>query len=241
MKKRKVLAIVLITASLIFPGTILGEAWKLHKTKNSIQSFTRKVKGSPFYECMGVTVLNAKIELVAEIIRDIETYPRWFANCKEIRMLKKLSPDNMFIYFVYDAPWPVKDRDVVVKTRASRFWEQGYALIYVEPHLTYNYPVSDKYVRISRIKIFFKLEYLAREKTKVTLIFKVDPAGHVPATLANFVTKAHPYKTLTGMKKLLKDPRYVKLGEKSTDRPAVIKFLSKKERVNGKWVIINNN
>ena len=238
MKNKKVLSIVLITACLIFPGTIMGDAWKLHKTKNNIQSFTRKVKGSPFYECMGVTILNAKIELIAEIIRDINTYPRWVANCSKIRMLKKLSPDNMFIYFVYDAPWPVQDRDVVVKTRASRFWEKGYALIYVEPHLTYNYPVSDKYVRISRMEIFFKLEYLARERTRVTLIFKVDPAGHVPATLANLVTRTHPYKTLRGMKKLLKDPRYVKLGEKSIDRPAVEKFLAHRERVDGKWVNI---
>jgi len=223
---------------MVVPVSIFSQEWKLHKNSDGIKSYTRTIQGSSFYECKGVAVMNAKIELLAEIIRDINNYPRWFANCKEIKILKKFSPDNMFIYFVYDTPWPVQDRDLVVKTRAERDWKNGFANIFVEPNATYKYPISDEYVRISELGIIFKLVYLSREETEITMIFKVDPAGKVPASLANLVTKNHPYKTLVGMKKILNDPYYVNLGKKSVDRPNVIKFLSHKKRVNGELVII---
>jgi len=225
--------------SMVIPVSIYSQEWKLHKNSDGIKSYTRAIQGSSFYECKGVAVMNAKIELLAEIIRDIDNYPRWFANCKEVKILKKFSPDNMFIYFVYDTPWPVQDRDLVVKTRAERDWKNGFANIFVEPNTTYKYPISDDYVRISELGIIFKLVYLSREETEITMIFKVDPAGDVPASLANLVTKNHPYKTLSGMKKVLNDPHYVNLGKKSVDRPNVIKHLSHKKRVNGKWVIID--
>lgn len=230
----------LMVSLIIVSGARSEQKWNLHKNKNGIKSYTRKAEGSPFYECMGVAVLNAKIELVAEIIRDIKTYPQWFADCKEIKIFEKISPDKMFIYFVYDAPWPVKDRDLVVKTRAERDWQEGLAHIIVEPHLTYNYPENTKYVRISDLGINFKLEYLSREQTRITMIFKVDPSGKVPTSLANMVTRNHTYKTLKAMKKLLRKQYYIDLAEKSTDRAPVEKYLSNKKRVNGKWVFVGD-
>ncbi len=241
MKKTSAVSILLVSL-VLFPGMVISQQkWQLHKESDGIKSYTRKVPGSSFYECMGKTIINAEIERVAEMIRDIPTYPRWFARCKEIRLLKKFSPDNMFIYFVYDAPWPVKDRDLVVKTRVKRHWQQGRAQITVNPHPAYPFPRNDNYIRITSLSIEFTLTYISRKKTHITMIFKVDPAGSVPASLANIVTRNHPLKTLRGMKKTINSKRYYMLAEKSIDREPVEKFLAGKKRIGDKLVDISES
>jgi hypothetical protein len=214
-------ALALILALTIAPPLAAKEDWKYVRTRDGIDIYTAVVTGSSIYACKGVAVMNARIEEVAELIRDIPAVPEWTPDMKVARILSKQDNYHMLVYNVLNLPWPIMDRDFVVESKVSLDLANGRVEICADALSAPPVPINKNLVRITRLQISYSLEYIDRGHTRVTLTSWTDPAGYLPVAIVNLVATKLPYESLNGMRRMLGREKYVELGKTSCERPLV--------------------
>jgi hypothetical protein len=214
-------SLTLIFALMIASHLAAQEDWKYVRTRDGIDIYTAVVTGSSIYACKGVAVMNARIEEVAELIRDVPAVPEWIPDMKVARILSKQDNYHMLVYNVLHLPWPLKDRDFVVESKVKLDLAKGKVDICADALSDPPMPLNKELVRITRMQIRYFLEYIDREHTRVTLTSWSDPAGYLPAAIVNLVATKLPYDSLDGMRRMLKREKYVELGRVSGERPLV--------------------
>ncbi|MDD5712701.1 MAG: hypothetical protein PHY31_08090, partial [Smithellaceae bacterium] len=86
MKKYLFVLVALLTLlCFAFPATA-DVTWKLTGNKDGIQYYAGDVPGTPFQQFKGTAVINAPIEVVGEVIRDVPSYTQWMYECTENKL-----------------------------------------------------------------------------------------------------------------------------------------------------------
>jgi len=231
--KKKSLIIAIFILFLFSEGYGNSYKWKLIHNKNGVKSYTRKIKGSKIVEIKAITTINAKLEVVATTLRDINAYPTWQANCKKASIIKKFDNNNMTIYYLLDFPIPVSDRDIIVK--ANTDYNTKTARGTVKLREINNSPLH-RVKGVIRMKSFsgtYILEYLARNKTGIVYSYRADPGGRIPSFIVNLFSQNVLYKTLLNLKKAVKKKKYIKIAENSDDKKIFEKIIKNKTEVKG--------
>jgi len=70
-------------------GVTAASDWKLAIQKDGIEVSTRPVKGSDFDEFMGTADIDASIDVVYAVFKDIPAATQWMADCKRIEKSAK--------------------------------------------------------------------------------------------------------------------------------------------------------
>lgn len=201
--------------------------WALVKTENGIQVYVRKVPGSSFHEFKGIAIVNSKIEVVGEVLRDVPFYPQWLPDCTQATILEKTDKNNMVLYYAQKLPWPADNRDVVLSAKTLLDYKKGIFTITMETAAGNKYPQKTGYTRMAEMKGLYLLEYIDREHTKVSYIVKADPGGSLPSSVVNASSKDIPYNTLLAMKKVATTKRFVDAANKSEDRGKIEEMITK--------------
>lgn len=223
---RKIMVLLLIPCFLAVASYMSAQSsWRMVKDSEGIKVFTRGVAGSDMDEFKGVTVLNSRIEVISEVFRDGPSYSKWMADCIEARIVKSLGRDTLIIYHATNAPWPVNDRDVVVKSRVVRDYSRGSFTAYLESFETDIVPRRSDRVRMTKLKASFELSVIDREHTRVTFTVLADPAGSIPASVTNYFARNNPHATLKGLGRMVKYDKYIDAGRMSSDLPEVERYF----------------
>ncbi len=217
------------TLCIVFVFLVLPQQtqWDIVKEENGITVYNRTVTGSAFNEFKAVAIINARIETVGEVLRDVASYPSWAADIVKAKVIQKISDDNMLVYFHQNVQWPVEDRDMLLKINTLTDFSKGRSEIRI---IGVNSPLIQSpngTTRVKEISGQYLLEYIEREHTRVTYSVKSDPGGSIPASLANMSSKDIPYRTLLGLKKMVLLPKYIKLGELSNDKKDIEAMIEK--------------
>ncbi len=190
----------------IFPGVSEG-AWTKVKDQNGIRVYQRPVPSTGLVEYKAVTVIDHKIEVIGEALRDVPYFKNWVADCKEAKIVKKFDRNTFITYMVLQPP-VIENRDIVLEDRTRYDFENGKASI---SFYSVDYPDIPPQKGLTRITVMdgdYTMEFLGREKTKFIYRLKVDPAGSIPRRVAYAVMKNLPYQTLFNLKKILGTGRY---------------------------------
>jgi len=182
------------------------------------------VRGSDLKEFIAITLIDARMEVVGEVFRDIEAQPLWMSTCIEARIVKKIDRNRLIIYTVMNSPWPAKDRDIVIKNDTMYDLKNGKGLITFEALKEPLVPLRKDRVRITELIGSFKMEYLGRDKTKLIYRQIVNPGGDVPLELAYLMIKNNPYKTLLSLKKIVKNATYATQAKENPDEKIIDKL-----------------
>ena len=113
------------------------------------------------------------------VILDNERSPEWVPNCTASREIKRLDAQTTWGYSVTDSPWPVSDRDTVVKVVAEEIeLDQEYRVVMqAQPALL---PLVEGRVRIPHSKIYFLLKRAGANTIQIEYGLDVDPGGVLP-------------------------------------------------------------
>jgi hypothetical protein len=203
------------------------KSWTKAFTKEGIDIYTRPVQGSSFDEFKGITVLNARIEVIAEVLRDIPSYTQWVSDISEASVISRIDRDNLTIYLRQVSPWPVSDRDMVLDVTTQKNFNKGYSYIRFVAKKSSNVPLKSGVVRITDMEGSYLLEYVDREHTKLTYIVRSNPGGAIPASIANMAAKDLPFETLADLSLICKSNCYIHLADKSADKLIIEDLVSK--------------
>ena len=199
--------------------------WKLVKEKDGIKIYNRPVEGFPVDEFKGIAVIDAPMEVIIEVLHDVPAGTEWMKDCKEARIIKEIDDLVKYLYVHQDAPWPVSDRDAVVKSEGKLSFKKGIAKFDAKGVKEPMVPIKKKCVRMTVLDGGWTLKRIAPDKTEAIYQVRADPAGSIPKFLVNFFSKDIPYHTIMGMRKMVKKEKYIKLSKNTRKRLA--KYESK--------------
>lgn len=176
--------------------------WRLRKEDGGVKIFTRNIEGSPFEEFRGVvTITNTSLTGVLDVIMDVKNYPKNFPNCGSAQVLVQKSKYDDIHYITIDAPWPVSDRDAIYEAATSFSNDGKRAYVKLTPRGDYK-EENKNYIRVYKGTGFWDLNEIALNTVEVVYQFHADPAGEIPAWVANSVIVMNPLKTLESLRNL---------------------------------------
>ena len=196
--------------------------WEYLYTKDGIDVFRKAIPGKPSHAFKGFGFVDAKLEVIGTVLRDIEAYPRWVARCEKTQLLKDIDFNTKIFYGVVDTPPPFKDRDMVMENDTVYHVEKGTAEIVFRLSDQQLVPPDDKYLRVPELSGEYLLEYFGRDKTRVTFTYRGCPGGNVPVRIADWLeSRKYPYINIMGIRKMVREKRYIDAGYRSPDREMI--------------------
>jgi ribosome-associated toxin RatA of RatAB toxin-antitoxin module len=205
MKKFNVSSLTLV-AFLLFSSTIFAQDWVKKVDKNDVVVYVRDVKGSSFKEFKGETIVKASLSTLVSLVDDHESYPNWMYNCKEAKLLKRVSRTEGYNYTLTTAPWPVSDRDVITHFVLNQDLKTKRVTIDLKGEKDFIKETSN--VRVSSLKGKWEFTPLGNGDVKVVYQLHTEPNGSIPASIANSFVVDLPNTTLKNLRNEIKKPKY---------------------------------
>ncbi len=212
MKKRFFYFLLLFL--LIFTGIVTLNAqnstWKLVKNEDSIQVYSRKANNSKLRIIKVSTLVRTSLSSLVELIKDAPDNKKWVYLNKKAEILEEKNPFSWIMYSQTDAPWPISDRDVVVRGYLSQ--DSITKIVSITAVALPRYiPKKKDYVRIpfAISKWYFIPKKGGLVEAEYTL--EVDVGGKIPRWLANMAATKGPFQTMRGLREEIKRKRYRKV------------------------------
>jgi hypothetical protein len=192
---------ILITTFLFLTasGDLSGQSWVFVKEKEGIRLYTRKEANNSVKSFKGEVYLHTQMEKIYSLITNVKNFDWWDDDITEIKVLLNEKDKHIQYYLVYDVPWPIADRDLVVDSRITIDPVTGAR--YIEARSLLNViPENPDLIRIK--KYWQKWTLIPVEEGLVHIILEgsVDPGGSVPAWLSNMVITETPFKVIRSVK-----------------------------------------
>jgi hypothetical protein len=170
--------------------------WLLEREKKGIKVFTKKSRWSRLRDSKAEMLLpNAKIDELVRFICDFDNYPNWVPRCREAKVLARISDHEFIAYMIFKSPWPVADRDCVVRVRVEKDPATGAVTIHETSEPRYINRRSD----IVRIEQMFSDWHIVPQQggLMVTNEYSTNPGGSIPDWLTNTQSVDNPFDIFT--------------------------------------------
>ena len=188
---------VLCGFTLVFAATAQAEDWQVAKDEDGIKVSLSEVAGSKYKAYRGVTVIKAPVAKIVALQEDVAGACKWIHECKLQKLLKH-EGDVSYTYTQFNAPFPVSNRDSILKITTSKAADGSITRTLLEVP-TYQ-PEEKGFVRVAQVDGFWKLVPKGDNQTEVTYQVHTEPGGSVPSWLANKFVVDAPFNTLKALK-----------------------------------------
>ncbi len=174
-------------------------AWEFIDSEQGITVTKRDEEDRQLPTFKGIGKVQASIYDVLAVILDADRHVEWMHDCAASAKVKQVSETEMIVYNRTDAPWPVKDRDVVLKGTLDVV-KPGQRVVsrFRVASNSHRAKVPDV-IRMPWLKGHWKLTQL-RNGTQVEYKVNADPAGRLPDWLVERTARYIPLYTIVGLR-----------------------------------------
>ena len=181
--------------------------WTLQKDDEGIRVHTRPNPNSSLDEFKGTVELRARLSSLVKLIRDADHSQDWMHSSGGTEVVTKISIKEQIVRNITLSPWPVRDRDVILK--ASSYQDPKTLIITIELHSLSNHaPEREGFVRMPQLDGRWVFKPVAQDMVQVSYQLKIDPGGSIPGWIARSSTTDIPFNTLKQMREIVKKPAY---------------------------------
>lgn len=228
---KRLLASVAVFSALL--GLLVTPAraqdWEKFYEKDGFLGYEREVPGSDFPAYKAQCLADAGMDVIAMVLRDTSACTKWLTQCSRAEVLEKYDENSMLLHVYFDSPWPVSDRDAVVKNTFAMDPEKAEAVIELIAVGDAGPPPEKGVVRIPKMEGRISLEYMGRDRTRMTYESVTDPGGNLSPSMVGMTTRYYPIQYLQGICELAKEPRYRKAAQGSKERANLDSFAADPE------------
>ena len=195
------------TLLILFLLLSFSDNWELKRNKENIEVYTRRVTTSDFKELKCKTTVNASLSSIVKILTDVDHYTDWVYKCVTATRVKNVNEAEVYSYQLFDAPWPLDDRDVVAQLKIIQ--DKKTKVVIATSVLADNLvPEIKGVVRIKNFHTKYVLTPKSNGMVEIDYELGTEPGGIIPALLANLVMVNGPFETQQMMNALLQTPHY---------------------------------
>jgi hypothetical protein len=182
---------------------ISGEPdWKLEKDSDGIKVYLAKAENSSIKQFKVEAFIEATPKEIVDAVVDIENNHKWFVSVEKGKLVERISPNEFIFSQVIEVPFPFQDRQVVQNTKVTNL-ENSVLRIDLNS-VSDALEVDNDYVRMTLATGYWVLTPTS-EGTDLEYSFLADPAGNIPAWLANQFIVDNPLKTIKGLREYIDD------------------------------------
>lgn len=181
--------------------------WKLMTERNGIRVYSKEVLTSKIKAIQVRCTVDAPVSQVVALLLDLDAAPDWVSHTKSCRLIKHVSPSELYYYSEVAMPWPLENRDFVARVRVIQHPVTREVTVdapAVGGHVTPKKGV----VRITHSVGYWKLNSPDGRRTNIEYTLQVDPGGVIPAWLVNALAAQGPLESFKAMRTQLSSGRY---------------------------------
>ncbi|MBI2284143.1 MAG: lipid-binding protein [Bacteroidetes bacterium] len=199
---------LLVTGSLAFISFLCPaqENWKLTGDQDGIRSWSRKIPDSRINAVKLEAVFNTSLSGITGVIADVARYDSWVFNSRGSRLLKQVSPSELYYYSEVIFPWPATNRDFVSHIQVSQ--DAVTKVVTINANNVSGWePVHPKRVRINQSNGKWTLTPISNKEVKAEYVLLVDPGGELPAWIINSFSSKGLVQTFKNLRSLLQQTK----------------------------------
>jgi uncharacterized membrane protein len=181
--------------------------WKLTSNKENIKIYTGTMADSKVNAVKVACSLQAKPAQIVAVIMDVESAPNWIYHTKSCKILKRVSPSELYYYSEVSVPWPAENRDFVAHLTVTQQAKTGVVSI-DGPAVSGMVPTKKGVVRINNSKGKWIITPAGNGQSLVEYTLHADPGGAIPGWLVNMFATEGPYQIFKQLKVQLEKPEY---------------------------------
>ncbi|MEP0176150.1 MAG: START domain-containing protein [Paraglaciecola sp.] len=208
----KTVAYLILSMCSILSNQTYAEAWSLKKQKHNVSVYSQKTE-SGYDQVLAKTQVQAHPLALVALFDDIEACPKWIHNCIKVSILEKVSATESLVNTFFDAPWPVRDRDMVTYSTTS-FINDSVTIELTDKNQAI--PEHTKFVRMKNMHGIWKATPISNGMTEVSYQGGGDPGGKLPTFLTNRELVNSLYNTLLSLKEIMPLEKYQPKGAESS-------------------------
>lgn len=201
---------ILLLSLLIFlrQVDVFGQsAWRLSTEKEGIKIYTSDFPDSKIKAIKVECEVNATASQLVALLMDVNTSADWVYHVKSCRVIKQVSPSELYYYSEVNMPWPVANRDFVAHLIVSQD-PVTKAVIVDGPCVDGLIPETKGIVRIGNSTGKWIITPGENEHVKVEYSIHVNPGGHIPAWMVNMFATEGPMQIFKQLKVQVQKPEY---------------------------------
>ena len=200
--------------------------WELVRSDLGITIHRRTIAGSKLHEFRGVGLIEAPIASVLAVLNDSVHRLEWMKEAVANTRIESPDPYTEIFYSRTGAPWPVADRDVVLRARTTM--EPAARVVRIEI-TSQDHPAWPPQKGIVRMPFLRGHWYLWPEKngawTRAEYQIHADPGGMLPDWIINMVSKKIPHSAISEMQKQVVRRKYPEFEAKIAQMPEYKDFV----------------
>lgn len=194
-----------VGAAIVAPRLAFAASkWETITREGGIIVSIRPEPGREYPTFRGIGRVEANKWQILAMLEDADKHKEWMHKCSGSKMIEKKSPGVQIVYNRTDAPWPVKDRDVVLKSsfKLAREGKEVWIKFRQTSHGKMG-PV-DGVIRMPTLVGHYHLVEIDDNRTLVEYQVNADPGGTLPDWIVKQTTKDLPLHTLKNMRTRMK-------------------------------------
>ena len=192
---------------LIGSGLYAQANWELVDQEEDITVYVRKQEGSQIKEVKIEGQIKCELSELVKALEDVEGQTAWVESTIKATILDKQDAAHFIFYQSTDMPYPVKDRDVVL--RYSRQQDPNTKTVTIEfRNVEGQKDIHDDYVRIPDIYSGYTLKPDGAGHVSLDYILKIDPGGKMPKWVINMAITKGPIDTIRSLFDRIKSGHY---------------------------------
>lgn len=192
--------LTLLSVTFLSHGAASTEPWQQVRTKNGIQVFEKR-HSSGFNSFKANMTTTGCISRFQSVLHDTANVDKWVSNVNHVEVLAQLNADENYVYTQFDAPWPVKNRDMVTYSK-SELINSNNLLITIRS-APYFKPENNQYIRIKNLTANWSVVNIGDQRIEVTYQVHAEPGGDLPRWLVNNMTRSNMYTTFKKLRDYL--------------------------------------
>lgn len=192
----------LVLLILFVPSLVWAQSqWELKKSTDGIQVYTRSIPNSGHKALKAVLTAKGTTRQLAAILLNVALQKDWVYSTKSSHLVKQVSPLELIYYSEKSMPWPVTNRDAVIRLKIS----EGANGSMVVSAISVDGVVPEKkdIVRVPTSEVSWKVTQTDENTIKIEYEARIDPGGTLsPAVTNMFITKG-PVESFKKLRLLL--------------------------------------
>ncbi|MBJ6138322.1 START domain-containing protein [Marinobacter litoralis] len=183
-----------------------SEHWVLQKQVENIRIYAMDQPGSGFRAFKAVADLNVPINDLMAVMINPESCKEWVHNCSESFAFGKGNFHDRYAYSVNDMPWPVSDRDYVLRIRTRGNADTGEVVMDLNATPGMRAETKSR-VRVDVSNTLYRFTP-TEQGTHMVWIQHTEPNGALPEWLVNQLVIDIPVKSLQALEAVARKERY---------------------------------
>lgn len=203
-----------------------ASSWERVRNDAGIEVYRRTVAGSPLHEFQGTGVIEAPIPSVLAVLDDAERRTEWMKEAVAQTLISRNGDREQTFYSRTGAPWPVSDRDTVVKAVTTVDVRSKMVKVEMSSIEHPAWPPQKGVVRMPHLCGHWYLWPSNGGKwTRVEYQVHADPGGSLPSGIINMVSKKIPHSAISEMQKQVVRRKYPEFEAKIAQMPEYKDFV----------------